>query len=972
MASLLGALVQPAHKMPATADCTFGNCPKDASVYHQDCLEAYLKSIRLERNRKTGYRCPRGSGKHSRFPDQCPGKISKSHPIHTRNECTKKKSKTKQPEPPQPVKQKGTKAAEAKAPAKGGAGAAAAGKATAGAAKHAAAPAAVAAAPSKVQRTVSVVSKEQQLKDAKAAFRQELGLKASPLSSRASSLRPAQGPGVCRTVSAGGHGSAWSQGGSRSLAASGPSRSTGASDGSSSSTSQGRGKAQQQRQRSASPPPINSEAVFPTVAAAVMGHEAKQPVSAQAPHPQGTAAAGQRMQTSWVKVAGAEQALSPRGPGDESIKAFQPTAAAQGAPPPPGTPSPAQLQALQPRSQAGVLAVQSPQSRRSIGRTVPLEVVHPRSGLSSESPSPRTSESGRLSRSQRKSLRRAERKPGPGNGGCSDTVPRSMEAMRLSPVDEPAGDPAEEGGDVEAAGHFEAVAEVEVAAAALGPEPSGMFGDLEGWAGDNELGDVNLPEHDSSEEGHSHDGGGSLAYQQCVQALTFRKAQLQVHQLQQLGFQEYQAIAAVQRWGDDVQSAVTWLLEGSVRSEQEAQEIMETQSEPFLDISEELAHVREAQTWVKGPSEHLWAAISACKGDLDTAVALLLQQQREQEELALPASYRADKVGLGLSPHLASPTDGQSLSLFHNEVLHSHNELLPGEQAAQGRGATVSPFAGGLGARPLSLKLTSAEHMGGLSVTPPDRQVQGRMSARTSLDGFGAPPRLQGYQTSGDYSGLGMDSVHSSQNLGLFEGSPSWGAVDSPATPATGYSLFAAGTGGGGPASNGYTLGADPASMPVYGGGVAPGPPSLHSPGMRPASAAYASSMGSPGGRMLMQPQAATPTGVHYSPGAAGQHFLQVLGSPCDSGPAPGVGWPGSIQAGQQRLPVFQRGFSVHPQRSQNYVGQHYGAPKRDVPEAALLAAASVDLEEPSTAPAAHSAGDAQELNVLMASLTCR
>ena len=70
------------------------------------------------------------------------------------------------------------------------------------------------------------------------------------------------------------------------------------------------------------------------------------------------------------------------------------------------------------------------------------------------------------------------------------------------------------------------------------------------------------------------------------------------------------------------------------------------------------------------------------------------------------------------------------------------------------------------------------------------------MSARTSLDGFGAPPRLQGYQTSGDYSGLGMDSVHSSQNLGLFEGSPSWGAGDSPATPATGYSLFAAGTGG--------------------------------------------------------------------------------------------------------------------------------------------------------------------------------
>ena len=87
-------------------------------------------------------------------------------------------------------------------------------------------------------------------------------------------------------------------------------------------------------------------------------------------------------------------------------------------------------------------------------------------------------------------------------------------------------------------------------------------------------------------------------------------------------------------------------------------------------------------------------------------------------------------------------------------------------------------------------------------------------------------------------------------------------------------------------ASNGYTLGPDPASTLAYGGSAAPGGPSLHSPGMRPASAAYASAMGSPGGRMLMQPQAMTPTGVHYSPGAAGQHFLQVLGSPCDSGPA--------------------------------------------------------------------------------------
>jgi hypothetical protein len=29
--------------------CTFPHCPKECSVYHQDCLEKYLKSIRLEK-----------------------------------------------------------------------------------------------------------------------------------------------------------------------------------------------------------------------------------------------------------------------------------------------------------------------------------------------------------------------------------------------------------------------------------------------------------------------------------------------------------------------------------------------------------------------------------------------------------------------------------------------------------------------------------------------------------------------------------------------------------------------------------------------------------------------------------------------------------------------------------------------------------------------------------------------------------
>lgn len=57
------------------------------------CVVQYLKSIRCERNRKTGFKCPRGTGKGTSHKDPCPGKIDKSHPIHPRNEEQKKKKK---------------------------------------------------------------------------------------------------------------------------------------------------------------------------------------------------------------------------------------------------------------------------------------------------------------------------------------------------------------------------------------------------------------------------------------------------------------------------------------------------------------------------------------------------------------------------------------------------------------------------------------------------------------------------------------------------------------------------------------------------------------------------------------------------------------------------------------------------------------------------------------------------------------
>lgn len=188
---LCGEACDPETQELNALDCTYApKCPPECAVYHQDCLEKYLKNIRLEkcvlphsclfdpchlavalgrgnsrciilprpvshygsseglrgadctddasRNRKTGFKCPRGCGKESAFSQACPGKVAspplfglifesycqhctaasgplahcvalahrsrtpllamqidKSHPIHVRNDNAKKRRKVR-------------------------------------------------------------------------------------------------------------------------------------------------------------------------------------------------------------------------------------------------------------------------------------------------------------------------------------------------------------------------------------------------------------------------------------------------------------------------------------------------------------------------------------------------------------------------------------------------------------------------------------------------------------------------------------------------------------------------------------------------------------------------------------------------------------------------------------------------------------------------------------------------------------
>eukprot|EP00199_Chlamydomonas_sp_CCMP681_P001608 CAMPEP_0119117740 /NCGR_PEP_ID=MMETSP1180-20130426/53006_1 /TAXON_ID=3052 ORGANISM="Chlamydomonas cf sp, Strain CCMP681" /NCGR_SAMPLE_ID=MMETSP1180 /ASSEMBLY_ACC=CAM_ASM_000741 /LENGTH=381 /DNA_ID=CAMNT_0007107033 /DNA_START=1038 /DNA_END=2180 /DNA_ORIENTATION=+ len=92
--------------------CTYARCGD--FMYHQSCLEAFLKSKRLERNRKTGFPCPRGCGKGTTEAQPCPGRITKSHPIIPRNE---KKRQVVAELPPKPVKLDKAEKSKAKAEA---------------------------------------------------------------------------------------------------------------------------------------------------------------------------------------------------------------------------------------------------------------------------------------------------------------------------------------------------------------------------------------------------------------------------------------------------------------------------------------------------------------------------------------------------------------------------------------------------------------------------------------------------------------------------------------------------------------------------------------------------------------------------------------------------------------------------------------------------------------------------------------
>ena len=65
--------------------------------------DAGTRPCAVRRNRKSGYSCPRGTGKRTKFEGPCPGKVEKSHPIIAKPTAGKKKKAQPVPQPPPPA-----------------------------------------------------------------------------------------------------------------------------------------------------------------------------------------------------------------------------------------------------------------------------------------------------------------------------------------------------------------------------------------------------------------------------------------------------------------------------------------------------------------------------------------------------------------------------------------------------------------------------------------------------------------------------------------------------------------------------------------------------------------------------------------------------------------------------------------------------------------------------------------------------
>ncbi|KAF6249363.1 hypothetical protein COO60DRAFT_1706534 [Scenedesmus sp. NREL 46B-D3] len=610
--------------------CTFKNCQD--LPYHQDCLEKYLKSIRLERNRKTGFKCPRGCGKGSAHKEPCPGKIDKSHPIHPRNEEQKKKKKAKLPEVMAAPAARTVKTKEEKKQEKAAAAAAAAAaeKASAGKAMVGSLKAAPPAAASGSSSTTARV-RQQPPPDPKAKLAEAVAAARRELAASSSRSRDSTPPQVHAPAAPAAPEYKTLDMYYRENAAVSSSSSLGSA--------------------ATAPPPVNAWASKPP------------PAPATPSGPAGAAAAdrgkAKPQEPSRLHVAHSAPALQPLHSPQQSSRAASPSALQLPVPPPPPPP----LHPHPHQQQQHLVADPSQQQQQQVAGAMNLQHQASSASLQSGSSLPgqplvgaeyvEDGEAPQLTKAQRKNLKRAEKKK---KGGHADGVFGTATGAAAG-SDSAAGAPADVAGSSGAA----------AGDGAAGSSGGGAVGSSAAAAAVAAPA-VALDDADADALG--------LLYELAVQALLANKTLSLVASLQRLGFAEWQAAAAVQRNGSDLEEAVAWLLEGCAGSSAEAAAAASSGCVADVSIAEELALLEALAAALPAvPRSKVYQAVADAGGDLDAAAAVCLQQSAaaEAKDAVAAAVEDAEAVAAAeYSSHTAhQPLQQQQLTSVGTSVLDS-------------------------------------------------------------------------------------------------------------------------------------------------------------------------------------------------------------------------------------------------------------------------------------------------------------
>jgi hypothetical protein len=219
-------------------------------------------------------------------------------------------------------------------------------------------------------------------------------------------------------------------------------------------------------------------------------------------------------------------------------------------------------------------------------------------------------EAVQLTKAQRKNLKRAEKKK---KGGHADGLP---------------------GAALGAAAGSDGAAAVAFADGAGSSSAAAAGGSRSGSSGGGAAGSSAAAAAAPAAAAASDDDGEATAllYELAVQAMLANKTLSLVASLQRLGFAEWQAAAAVQRNGSDLEEAVAWLLEGGAGPSAEAAAAASSGCVADVSIADELALLEALAAALPAvPCSTVYSAVADAGGDLDAAAAVCLQHAAAAE-----------------------------------------------------------------------------------------------------------------------------------------------------------------------------------------------------------------------------------------------------------------------------------------------------------------------------------------------------